>query len=149
MDKSIIDEETFLFIYKNVCIMNDIPFDALDLTDNDIYMSTENYKIIFLINKVVSSICIKTNRNQFPKDLKYLVVDLVNNSYNFINAENEPSTNQNINSMSEAGRSVSFGATDTWKTKYNSVLEQQIKENETLINKYKLLYKVVCPYAKD
>ena len=87
----------------------------------------------------MQQIVILTNRNQFPRDLRYLVVDLVNNAYGVIKSDSDPSTNQNVTSMSEAGRSVSFGATDTWKTKYNMLLEQQMKANDALINKYKLL----------
>ena len=147
MDSSIIDEETFLFIYKNVCIFNNIEYTDEDITDPDI--QGDNYMIIYLINKVCKEIVIKTNRNQFPKDLKYLVADLVNNAFGAIKADSDPSTNQNINSMSEAGRSVSFGATDSWKTKYQMLLDQQMKTNETLINKYKLLYKVECPYGES
>ena len=147
MDSSIIDEETFLFIYKNVCIFNNVEYTDEDITDPDI--QGDNYMIIYLINKVCKEIVIKTNRNQFPKDLKYLVTDLVNNAFSAIKADHDPSTNQNINSMSEAGRSVSFGATDSWKTKYQMLLDQQMKTNETLINKYKLLYKVECPYGES
>lgn len=147
MDSSIIDEETFLFIYSNVCKFNSIQY-----TDNDIHnpsITGDNYIIIYLINKLVQQIVIMTNRNQFPKDLKYLAVDLVENSFSVIKSENDPSVNQNINSMSEAGRSVSFGATVSWQAKYNSLLEQQMKTNESLINKYKLLYKVRCPYGEN
>lgn len=147
MDTNIIDEETFLFIYKNVCIFNNIDWDPQDVTDDDI--EGDKYIIIYLINKICQEIVIKTNRNQFPKDLKYLVIDLVNNAFGVIKADHDPSTNQNINSMSEAGRSVSFGATDSWKTKYQMLLDQQMKTNETLINKYKLLYKVECPYGEN
>lgn len=147
MDKNIIDEETFLFIYKSICTFNNIAYDESDITDEDI--DGEQYKIIYLINKMVQKIVNLTNRSQFPEPLKYLVVDLVINDYMLITREAEPSTNQNINSMSEAGRSVSFGATDTWKTKYNMLLEQNIKDNQSQINKFKLLYKVECPYGKD
>lgn len=147
MDESIIDQETFLFIYKNVCIFNNITYQDSDITNPDV--TGENYKIIYLINKVVRQIVIMTNRVKFPADLKYLVVDMVQNTYSVITAEGDPSTNQNIASMSEAGRSVSFGATDSWKAKYNALLNQEITANNTLINKYKLLYKVECPYEQN
>lgn len=147
MDNSIIDEETFLFIYKNVCIFNNIEYQDGDIINPDI--DGVNYRIIYIINKLVREIVILTNRNTFPTDLKYLAVDLVNNAYSVIANESNPDTNQNINSMSEAGRSVSFGATQTWQMKYQMLLEQQLKAVEVLINKYKLLYKVECPYAKS
>lgn len=147
MDKNIIDEETFLFIYKSICTFNNITYTDDDITDPDI--SGVNYQIIYIINKMVQKIVNLTNRSQFPEPLKYLVVDLVINDYMLITKEAEPSTNQNINSMSEAGRSVSFGATQTWQTKYNMLLEQNMQDNQSQINKFKLLYKVECPYGKN
>lgn len=147
MDSSIIDQETFLFIYKNVCIFNNINYTDADIVNPNV--SGVNYQIIYLINKLVREIVILTNRTMFPTDLKYLAVDLVNDSYGVISHESNPETNQNINSMSEAGRSVSFGATQTWQTKYNMLLQNQMKGNENLINKYKLLYKVECPYGEN
>ena len=147
MDSKIIDEETFLFIYKNVCIFNNIPYTNDDIDNPDI--SGDNYKVIYLINKTAQQIVILTNRNQFPTDLKYLVVDLVNNAYGVISADADPSSVQGITSMSEAGRSISYGASQSWQSKYNMLLEQQMKTNESLINKYKLLYKVGCPYGES
>ena len=147
MDETIINQETFLFIYKNVCIFNNIEYQDSDITNPNI--TGENYKIIYLINKTVQRIVILTNRDYFPTDLKYLVVDLVNDAYGIIKTDTDPSINQNITSMSEAGRSISLGATQTWQTKYNMLLEEQMKANDNLINKYKLLYKVRCPYAES
>ena len=147
MDANIIDQETFLFIYKNVCIFNNIPYQDTDITNPNI--TGNNYKIIYLINKAVQQIVILTNRFRFPSDLKYLVCDIVNNGYEIISKEGNPETNQNIASMSEAGRSISFGATATWQAKYNRLLDQQMNDNNTLINKYKLLYKVECPYGEN
>jgi len=147
MDESIIDQETFLFIYENVCIFNNIPYSDTDIEDDNI--TGENYKIIYLINKMVQEIVNLTNRHKFPEPLKYLVVDLVTNDYMVIKNEQTPDTNQNITSMSEAGRSISFGATSTWQTKYNKLLEQQMNDNIAQINKFKLLYKVECPYGKN
>lgn len=142
-----IDKDVLLFIYKNVCIFNNLDWDDTDLDDE--YLDGEQYKVLYIIEKLVQEIIIRTNREKFPTDLKYLVVDLANNAYSVVKNESNPDTNQNINSMSEAGRSVSFGATQTWQTKYQLLLDQQMKVNESLINKYKLLYKVVCPYAKN
>ena len=147
MDKSITDEETFLFIYKNVCLENNIPYTDEDITDDNI--TGENYKIIYLINKMLMKIVILTNRQIFPKELKYLVVEMVNEDYSIIKSDTDPEYNQGIQSMSEAGRSVSFGSSDTWKAKYNLLMTQQLKDREQQINKFKLLYKVGCPYAKD
>ena len=148
MDDKYIDEETFLFIYRNVCKQNDIQYSNADIHDPDI--ANENYTIIYMINKVVYDICIITNRNSFPVDLKYLVVDMVNDDYTTINSPSSSSNaEQGIKSMSEAGRSVTFGATDSWQKKYDLLLQQQLQDRMNQINKFKLLYKVECPYGKN
>lgn len=147
MDNTYIDEETFLFIYQNVCKQNDINYTDDDIHNHDI--GGENYKIIYMINKVVADICIITNRFHFPVELKYLVVDMVNDDYTVISPSSSSSAEQGIKSMSEAGRSVTFGATDSWQKKYQLLLEQQLKDRQNQINKFKLLYKVECPYGKN
>ena len=46
--------------------------------------------------------------------------------------------------MSEAGRSVTFGATQVstvLANNLNLIAQKQLEENEKLINKFKLLYK--------
>ena len=148
MDDKYIDEETFLFIYQNVCKHNDIQYTDGDIHNPDI--SGDNYKIIYMINKVVYDICILTNRYSFPIDLKYLVIDMVNDDFNMINNPGSSSSaEQGIKSMSEAGRSVTFGATDSWQAKYKALLDQQLQDRLNQINKFKLLYKVECPYGKN
>jgi hypothetical protein len=47
--------------------------------------------------------------------------------------------------MSEDGRSINFGATEYEKTKMNLFLQQKLAQNETLLKRYRLLYKVRCP----
>lgn len=132
-----LEQSVFDFIYKNVVLLNNI-----SVSDGQ---STNIIK--YLIDKTCHDITIMTNRNKFPKDLKFLVVDLVTNAFEVIKSDSSTGTNTNesIKSMSENGRSVNFGTTDTWKTKYDLLVANQISTNEKLINKYKLLYKVRCP----
>ena len=92
------------------------------------------------INAICNNILIKTNRKTFIDDLKYIVIDLVVDKYN----NNIKSVEKDINSvqsMSEAGRSVNFGVSSVLQNKLNLLAKKQIEENESLINKYKLLYK--------
>lgn len=105
--------------------------------------------IIMYINQICHKILIKTNRRIFVPKLKYVVTDLVNNAYimylNNLKGINDINNSSNsIQSMSEAGRSVSFGATNIsgdLANKLNLLAQKQLEENELLINKFKLLYK--------
>ena len=130
MDNKIIDNQTYQFILQNVKLLN------TNISDN---------LAEFFINKAITEIVIKTNRNKFPNDLKYLVVDMVNDFYMENKTISDVSNNQVIQSMSEDGRSVNFGLDDLSKMKLQAFIQQKLKDNETLINRYKLLYKVRCP----
>lgn len=134
----ILDNETSQFIYNNCLILNDLPFPT----------EAEEQLLKYYIEDVCMKITIRTNRNKFPTDLKYLAINLVNQAFNLhkIDYNNEQ---QSIQSMSETGRSVTFGETDNQKTKYQLLIEQQLKDNELLINRYRLLYKTRCPYEQD
>lgn len=143
-----LDSELFDFIYNNIILLNDITIPADTATDEEkqAYIKTKNI-ITYMINKMCNEITIMTNRYKFPNDLKYLVTDLVNDLYSLYKSDTSTGTNgtEAVKSMSENGRSVNFGATDTWKTKYDLLVSNQLSTNEKLINKYKLLYKVGCP----
>ena len=133
---NIIDKDTFDFIQQQVLssIEDKIP---------NIQTFVDYY-----INKICLDIVIKTNRNSFPKDLKYLVVELTKDAYAMYKS-NLAEANQTIQSMSETGRTVNFGISDIEKTKYQLLINRQLNDNEKLINRYKLLYKTRCSYAKD
>lgn len=135
---NILDTQLFEFIYNKILILNNI-----QIPDSNVKDIIEYY-----INDVCTQITIKTNRNKFPKDLKYLAVGMINRAYNLYKSETT-SDDQVIQSMSETGRTVSFGQSDNQKTKYQLLLEQELKNNELLINRYKLLYRTRCPYEQD
>lgn len=111
--------------------------------------SAEQDEILKLyISIVCQEIIIKTNRNTFPEDLKYLVISLTEQMYNMYVETTDAESNQTVQSMSEQGRAVTFGTPDSMKIKFQLLAQQQIVNNEKLINRYRLLYKVRCPYAK-
>ena len=130
----IIDDNTYAFILNNVKLFNSDKKEEL---------------LRFYIDKTIQEINNKTNRNNFPSDLKYLVVDLVNDGIAINKMDNEPSQNQSINSMSEGGRSVNFGIDSYSQNRFNALLQQKLADNEKQINRYKLLYKVVDADAKN
>lgn len=143
-----LDKDIFEFIYNNLIILNNISIPTDDSTDEEKKQYEHTKDILtYMINKICTNITVMTNRYKFPNDLKYLVVDLVNNSYELYKSDTGTGTNgtEAIKSMSENGRSVNFGTTDTWKIKYDLLVNNQLSTNEKLINKYKLLYKVRCP----
>lgn len=134
MDSKIIKSDIYNFILNNIRLLN---------------QNIKEEILKFFIDKVINEIVIKTNRNKFPEDLKYLVIDIVNDLCAEYTSEIEPDANNVIQSMSEDGRSVNFGASDFFKTKMQLLLQQKLNDNEILIRKYRLLYKVVCPYEKQ
>lgn len=135
---NILDTELFDFIYNKILTLNNITAPEQNIT-----------KIIeYYINDVCTQITIKTNRNKFPKDLKYLAIGMINRAFNLYKSDTT-SDNQNIQSMSETGRSVTFGETDNQKTKYQLLINQELKDNELLINRYRLLYKTRCSYEQN
>lgn len=134
MDSRIIDSETYNFMFVNIKALNSGISDEL---------------ITFYIDKAVQEIVIKTNRNKFPIDLKYLAIDLVTDLFTLYKADTNPSDIQGIQSMSEDGRTVNFGINSYDVNKLNSLLTQKLKDNETLINRYRLLYKVRCPLDNE
>ena len=90
------------------------------------------------IKLICEKILDRTNRRIFPKNLAYLVVDMVVDKYE----SNLPITNiQWIQSMSETGRSVNFGVDSVTASKLNLLAQQKVNEYEILLGKYRLLYK--------
>lgn len=145
-----IDSEVFKYIYDNLLLVNNItvPDDTANEEDKKAYSNLS--KILeYYINKICTDIIIMTNRNNFPNDLKDVVVSLASDAYELYKSSSNAGTTQNIQSMSEDGRSVSFGSAEEWKTKYNTLIATQLAQNEKIINRYRLLYKVRCPYAKN
>lgn len=131
-----IDKEIYDFIIKNVNLLNK------EITDSDL--------LDYFIDKICTEITIKTNRNKFPDALKFLVIDLVDEAIGlYTSTKQDSDKNQVVQSMSETGRSITYGTSDDWKTKYKLLLEKQMEDHKTMINRYKLLYKVGCPYEKS
>ena len=130
MDSKIIDTETYQFIVQNVKLLNnDIPDELLT----------------YFIDETIHNLTINTNRAKFPKGLRYLAIDIVNDLYKESQANTDPNSTNTIQSMSEDGRNVTFGASDYEKTRMNLYLQQKIANNEMLIKRFRLLYKVRCP----
>lgn len=87
---------------------------------------------------ICKNILIRTRRDKFPTQLKYVVVDLVCDKM----LANEPDEDvKSIQSMSEYDRSVNFGVSETVKAKLQLLAEQQIDANLHLIFEYRLLYR--------
>ena len=130
MPNEIIDANTYSFILNNTKLLN----------------QNINEEILkFYINKAIQEITIKTNRIKFPSDLRYLVIDLINDTFAINNMNSNSSEMQTIKSMTEQDRKVDFGLDSYSQTRFNLLLQQKIEDNQKLINRYKLLYKVVNP----
>lgn len=150
MSNHVVDDKLFNFILDNVKTLRNIE----DLPENATPEQTEEYeKLINIISLFIDSTCqeiiIKTNRTKFPEDLKYLAIDIVNDMYGQFLSDTNPDANNVIQSMSEDGRSVNFGASSFSQTKMQLLIQQKLNDNEALIKRYRLLYKVVCPYEKQ
>lgn len=131
-----IEKDTYDFMLKNVNLLNK------EISDSDL--------LNYFIDKTCTEIIIKTNRNKFPDALKFLVIDLVDEAIGlYTSTKQDAEKNQVVQSMSETGRSITYGTSDDWKTKYKLLLEKQMEDHKTMINRYKLLYKVGCPYEKS
>lgn len=141
-----ITEELIQEILDNVCLVLNIvePEQPEEETEEYEKEKAEYDRIIEILKLYIQAICtnilIKTNRRMFIPDLKYIVCNLVVDKYTNDIGSNDSDINS-IQSMSEAGRSVNFGISNALLNKLNLIAQKQIEENETLINKYKLLYK--------
>ena len=107
--------------------------------------SSKDAILVFYINALCTNILIKTNRKIIIPDMKYTIINLVIDKYisdnNFINGMSEEAS-KSIQSMSEAGRSVTFGVSSSFTNTLDLLAKQQLDENENLIRKFKLLYKL-------
>lgn len=100
------------------------------------------YLIVLYIKMICNNILIKTRRRVFPRELKDVVVNLVVDKFN----SNIPDSEiQQIQSMSEYDREVSFGVSNITRTKLEMIAKKQIEENYDLIKEYRLLYRVNLP----
>ena len=99
------------------------------------------------IKKAIQSILNLTNRYEFPEELIYVVLDLVNEFYNdnsiLLTITNSQSS-ESIKSITEKDRTVEFG--NSSESTINSLLSAYINDKLQLrikeINRYRLLYKV-------
>lgn len=144
--KNEVSYEIFNFILDNVKLL--IGLDELSdkATEEDKKQHKNTIdKLTFYINYLCKQILIKTNRYNFPEDLKYLVINLTCDTYDLHMKPSEENTE--VQSVSETGRSVTFGTNDSYKTKFQMLIAKQIEDNEKQINRYRLLYKTRC--SKD
>lgn len=131
------NEELINSILKDFKLYNGIKDD----TNDDLYK--------LYIKKAIQSILNLTNRNELPKELMYVVLDMVNDFYltnmsqSNVSSSEENQNNTYIKQISEEGRSVTFG--NMTENAINSLLSNDISNKLTLrkneINHYKLLYK--------
>jgi hypothetical protein len=127
------NDELIIDILKDFKLYNNIDNDD----KNDIFK--------LYIKKAIQSILNLTNRCEFPDELKYVVLDMVNDFYltnvSQLNLANEDSNY--VKQISEEGRSVTFG--NMTELALNSLLSNDIANKLEMckkeINKYKLLYK--------
>lgn len=109
------------------------------IKDND---KDEIYKIY--IEKSIQSILNLTNRYEMPLELKYVVIEMLDDFYNTKIRTIISDDNNFVQSLSEEGRSVTFGntsvlaLTSSISADINFKLENRKKE----IYRYKLLYKM-------
>lgn len=118
-------------------LINDILLNVklmLGITDN-----TKDTLLTLYINMICNNILVRTHRRKFVDKLKYVVINLVKDKFDVTNKDNPDL--QAIQSMSEAGRSVNFGASSVIATRLNLLAQKQLDENEALIREFKLLYR--------
>lgn len=99
------------------------------------------------IKKAIQSILNLTNRYEFPEELIYVVLDLVNEFYNdnsILSTITNSQSSESIKSITEKDRTVEFG--NSSESTINSLLSAYINDKLQLrikeINRYRLLYKV-------
>lgn len=113
------------------------------LTNVKVMLGIENTQqdtlLTLYINIICNNLLVRTHRRIFPEKLKYLVIDLVKNKFDANNKDNPDL--KAIQSMSEAGRTVNFGASSVTATRLDLIAQKQLDENEALIREFKLLYR--------
>ena len=142
MEANEVSDELFNFILKNIKLTQNIQELPETATEEEKAEYENKINLIkYFINKVCMEIKIRTNRNAFPDALKYVAIDMINDLYYSYNTDTNTDNNQTIQSMSENGRSVNFGISDVLATKLNLLLQRKLNSYDTLINRYRLMYK--------
>lgn len=108
-------------------------------TSEQIEYEHKIYLLVLYIKMICNNILIKTRRKVFPRELKDVVVNLVVDKFNSNTPDNEM---QQIQSMTEYDRTVNFGVSSITKTKLEMMARKQLDEYDSLINEYRLLYRV-------
>ncbi len=116
---------------------------------NDIKNADDKENLFKLyVDKAVQTILNLTNRLSFPEPLRYIVLDLMNDFFDVAKSKNNetPATTvKDITSMSERGRTVSFGSQSA--TYYSTLISKHIDEQLDMrmkeIYRYRLLYREV------
>lgn len=98
----------------------------------------DNLLTLYIIS-LCNNILIKTNRKVFPKELKYIVANLVVDKFNFDLPDKDL---QQIQRIEEYDRQVEFQVPDVTRARLEIMAKKQLEEYDSLINKYKLLYRV-------
>ena len=97
----------------------------------------------YLITETCVKTLIRTRRETFPEALKYLVTDVVKYIYTTDIDDEDLSA---IQSMSEAGRSISYGVSTVIQAKVSASIQKQLDERDRLIYEYRLMYKTHNKY---
>lgn len=98
------------------------------------------------IDKSMQTILNLTNRIEFPEELQYVVLDMLTDFYN-INVLKDSigeETSNYVKSISEEGRSVTFGNSSelSLSSLINTDINNRLELRKQEIYRYKLLYKV-------
>lgn len=142
------NEELILEILNDFKLLNNIQKKEQNDEENNETESTLNEDEIYklYIRKSIQSILNLTNRIKFPIELKFIVLDMLQDSYT-INSLKDNIENQigdYIKSISEEGRKVDFG--NVGQSILNSLLSadinERLKTRHKEIYRYRLLYKV-------
>lgn len=125
--------------------INDIlkDFKLLNSIDN----SNNDDLFMLYIKEAVQRILNLTNRYKFPIELRYVVLDFVEDFYtnnSILKKITNSETTGNIKSISEAGRQVTFGNAEesTINSLLSDYINQQLQIRMKEIYRYRLLYKV-------
>lgn len=120
---------------------------------NNIEDTDKDSLYILYIEKSIQTILNLTNRIVLPEELKYVVLDMVNEFYNEKLQQNSSNIEAStyIKQVSEEGRTVQFG--NMSELQLNSLLSAQINYQLSLrtkeIYRYRLLYKVKGKNGKE
>lgn len=117
--------------------IEDLPKEATKEQMDNYYNKIQTLNLYAKI--LCNNILIYTNRKKLPEELKYVIVDLIVDRYSI---DNQAQAGQFLQSMSEAGRSITYGTTQSAQTKLDLIARQQIAQNQAVLNRYRLVYKI-------